>query len=430
MSTFIKTTTCQKITQKCCSGNLFGPQEDKDVLISKLTTKINKLEQQEKDFDILNQEFKQLENDYTLLNEAKLRLEYEIKQREEAYNKRICDLKSANENLQNGLNDKMCVNKKLFEEKQCLENTLKSKNDEIADTKDKINNLNDKLNSTQNNKDDLQNNLRGLNDLKLKQRDQITDLVNDNKRLAKLCQEQDHSLYLADQEKQKLSKKIMDDNANISNLNSKLRAHGNNLNNLQKQLDNSNEINIKLKDNVKNLENELTNDKIDNENLNNELCRERGAREDEEKKNDQLKCILCDRENKIKYLNNDYEKIKIAHQKKSEERSVYQNENEKLKEHIMILTRQNQDLTQEIDNVIREDEQIQNVLERMSLALKDNDDILSQLPEEILCCANSEVNNNFCCSYKESNKLFLSQNNEIREISHSPKCTYTFESQS
>jgi chromosome segregation protein len=430
MSSFIKTTTCQKVTTKCFSGNLYAPQEDKDVLISKLTTKINKLEQQEKDFELLNQEFKQLENDYTLLNEAKLRLEYEIKQRDEAYNKRICDLKNANENLQNGLNDKMCVNKKLYEEKQCLENTLNGKNDEIADLNDKINNLNDRLGITQNNKDDLQNNLNDLNDIKSKQRDKIADLVNDNKRLAKLCQEQDHSLYLADQEKQKLSKKIMEDNADINNLNSKLRAHGNNLNNLQKQLDNSNEVNLKLKENVKNLENEFTTGKIDNENLNNELCRERHARDDEDKKNEQLKCILCDRENKIKYLCNDYERMKIAHQKMTEERSIYQNENDKLKEHIMILTRQNQDLTSEIDNVIRDDEHMKDVLnrsERMEYALKDNDSILSQLPNEVLCVTNSE-DTNFCSTYKE-NKLFLSQTNVTREVSHSPRCTYTFESQ-
>ena len=430
MSSFIKTTTCQKVTTKCISGNLYAPQEDKDVLISKLTSKINKLEQQEKDFELLNQEFKQLENDYTLLNEAKLRLEYEIKQRDEAYNKRICDLKNANENLQNGLNDKMCVNKKLYEEKQCLENTLKGKNDEISDINDKINNLNDRLNATQNNKDDLQNNLNDLNDIKSRQRDKIADLVNDNKRLAKLCQEQDHSLYLADQEKQKLSKKIMDDNANINNLNSKLRAHGNNLNNLQKQLDNSNEVNMKLKDNVKNLENELTNDKIDNDNLNNELCRERAARDDEDKKNEQLKCILCDRENKIKYLSNDYERMKIAHQKMTEERSVYQNENDKLKEHIMILTRQNQDLTSEIGNIIRDDEHMKDVLnrtERMAYALKDNDSVLSQLPDEVLLCASNYDDNNFCCTYKE-NKLFLSQTNVTREGTHSPRCTYNFES--
>ena len=428
MSSFIKTTSCQKVTTKCCSGNLYSPQEDKDILISRLSSKINQLEQKEKDFELLNQEFKQLENDYTLLNEAKLRLEYEIKQRDEAYNKRICDLKNDKENLQNGLNDKMCVNKKLFEEKQCLENNLKSINDEIDDVNDKINNLNDKLNLTQNNKDDLENALRGLNDIKAKQRDKIADLVNDNKRLAKISQEQDHSLYLADQEKQKLSKKLRDDNANINNLNSKIKAHANNLDNLQNQLDNSNEINLKLQKNVEDLDNDLTNYKIDNENLNNELFRERTARNDEDKKNEHLKCILCDRENKLKCLNHDYESLKIFHQKITEERGIYQNENDKLKEHIMILTRQNQDLTTEIDNVIRDDEHMKDVLnrtERMSYSLKENDSILSQIPNEILLASNLDDNHCFC-DLKE-NKLGLSQSNITKERFYSPRCTYILE---
>ena len=428
MSSFIKTTSCQKVTTKCCSGNLYSPQEDKDILISRLSSKINQLEQKEKDFELLNQEFKQLENDYTLLNEAKLRLEYEIKQRDEAYNKRICDLKNDKENLQNGLNDKMCVNKKLFEEKQCLENNLKSINDEIDDVNDKINNLNDKLNLTQNNKDDLENSLSGLNDIKAKQRDKIADLVNDNKRLAKISQEQDHSLYLADQEKQKLSKKLRDDNANINNLNSKIKAHANNLDNLQNQLDNSNEINLKLQKNVEDLDNDLTNYKIDNENLNNELFRERTARNDEDKKNEHLKCILCDRENKLKCLNHDYESLKIFHQKIREERGIYQNENDKLKEHIMILTRQNQDLTTEIDNVIRDDEHMKDFLnrtERMSYSLKENDSILSQIPNEILLASN--LDDNHCFYDLKENKLGLSQSNITKERVYSPRCTYILE---
>ena len=129
MSSYIKTTCCQNITQKCCSGNLYSPKEDTETLISKLNSRITQLEQQEKDFNLLNEEFKQLENDYTLLNEEKLRLEYEIKQREETNNKRISDLKSANDNLKNGLNDKNCVNQKLLEEKNCLEKHLKAKKD-------------------------------------------------------------------------------------------------------------------------------------------------------------------------------------------------------------------------------------------------------------------------------------------------------------
>ena len=412
MSSFIKTTSCQKIEQKCVSGNLYAPKEDEGVIISKLSSKINQLEQQEKDFNLLNDEFKQLENDFTLLNEAKLRLEYEIKQRDEAYNKRICDLKNANENLQNALNDKMCVNKKLYEEKQCLENHLKNKNDEINDMKGKIDDLNNKLNATQNNNDGLNGN---LNDLK------------DNKKLAKLCQEQDHSLYMADQEKQKLGQKIQEDQANINNINSKIRAHANNLDNLQKDLDCSNEINVKLQSDMKTLESELNNDKMDNENLNDEFCREKCAREDEDKQNEQLKCILCDRQNKLKMICNDYEKIKIAHQRMTEERNIFLNENDKLKEHVMILTRQNQELNGDIDNIIQEDEHMMDVLnrtDRMSFALKDNDSILSQLPEEILCATN--IDNKLCCVFNDD-KSFMNQSERTRDGTIIQRCTYVVE---
>ena len=38
----------------------------------------------------------------------------------------------------------MCVNKKLFDEKLCLQNHLKAKNDEITDLTNKIANLNKK----------------------------------------------------------------------------------------------------------------------------------------------------------------------------------------------------------------------------------------------------------------------------------------------
>jgi hypothetical protein len=103
MSTYFSTSCCQKINTKCLSGNLYNQKEDKDTIVSRLNSRIVKLEQKEKDYDLLNQEFKQLENDYSLLKEAKLRLEYEIKQRNEAYNKRICDLKGENENLQDAL---------------------------------------------------------------------------------------------------------------------------------------------------------------------------------------------------------------------------------------------------------------------------------------------------------------------------------------
>ena len=424
MSTFIATSCCQKLTTKCLNGTLYD-KEDKDVLISKLTSRIQKLEQQDKDYDLLNQEFKQLENDVSLLNEAKLRLEYEIKQSDESYNKRITDLKGDNENLQNALNDKLCVNKKLFEEKQCLENQLKLKNDEITDLTNKINNLNNKLNSSENDKGDLSNTLRGLNELKIAQRDKIAELVDDNKKLANLCQEQEHSLYLANQEKAKLGKKLNDDNANISNLNSKLRVHSNNLNNLQKQLDKSNELNLKLKKDLQNLENAYAGFNADNLAMNDELNKEHNLREDEEKNNNQLIIVLNDRKNKLRCLNEDYIYLKNLHGKCCEERNMLQMETNKLQEHVMILTKQNENLSNEINEVIKEDNQMKDILNRgnrMSSMLQNNDSILSQMPQELLNASNCfEMNKS---QMIPDNRRELSQNMD-RQRSLSPKFTYS-----
>ena len=425
MSTFIATQCCQKLTTKCLNGTLYD-KEDKDVLISKLTSRIQKLEQQDKDYDLLNQEFKQLENDVNLLNEAKLRLEYEIKQRDESNNKRISDLKGENENLQNALNDKLCVNKKLFEEKQCLENQLKLKNDEITDLTNKLNNINNRFSSAQNDKGDLENTLRGLNDIKAQQRDKIAELVDDNKKLANLCQEQEHSLYLAGQEKAKLSKKLNDDQANINNLNSKLRIHDSNLNNLQNQLDKSNELNMKLKNDLQNLEDAYRNFSLDNQTMNDELNKQHALKEDEEKNNTQLKLVLGDRKNKLRTLNEDYIYLKNLKDKACEDRNMLQMETGKLEEHIITLTKQNEKLSDEIAKVINEDNQMKDILnrsERMSIMLKSNDSILSQMPQELLNASNC-FDNSKCqipCD-ENNNRTNLSQE---RQRSLSPKFTYS-----
>ena len=424
MSTFIATSCCQKLTTKCLNGTLYD-REDKDVLISKLNSRISKLEQEDKDYDLLNQEFKELENNVSLLNEAKLRLEYEIKQRDESYTKRISDLKGENENLQNALNDKLCVNKKLFEEKQCLENQLKMKNNEITDLTNKINNLNNRFNSNENIKDELQNNLRELNAIKANQRDKISELVDDNKKLANLCQEQDHSLYLANQEKAKLAKKLNDDNANLGNLNSKLRVHSNNLNNLQNQLDRSNELNLKLKKDLQDLEDAFQKFNIDNQTMNDELLKQKDLKEGEDKNNSQLRIVLNDRKNKLRALNDDYMYMKNLHEKRCEERNMFQMETDKLKEHIMILTKQNEELSDEVEGIIKGDNQMRDILnrsKRMSTMLQTNDSILSQMPPELVNASNCFESTKSQMS--PSRRMDLSQSIE-RKRCLSPKFTYS-----
>ena len=132
--------------------------------------------------------------------------------------------------------------------------------------------------------------------------------------------------YLANQEKAKLSKKLNDDNANIGNLNSKLRVNSNNLNKVQNQLDRSNELSLKLKKDLQNLEEAFRGFTIDNQAMNDELNKEHAMKENEEKNNNQLRIILADRKNKLHCLNDDYIYLKNLHGQKCEERNMLQME--------------------------------------------------------------------------------------------------------
>ena len=428
MSTFIATNCCKNLETKCLSGTLYN-KEDKEVLASKLKSRIEKLEQEDKDYELMNQEFKKLENDVGLLKEAKLRLEYEMKQRKESNNKRINDLKSENENLHNALNDKLCVNKKLFEEKQCLESQLKRKNDEITDLNNQINSLNNRFNTTENDKDNLNNLLKELNDIKATQQDKIVELVNDNKKLAKICQDQDKSLLLANQEKAKLNQKLYRDNANINNLNGKIRYHSNNLNNMKNQLDKSTELNLKLKNEFQSLEDAYNKFEVDNKNMCDELNKQHLLRENEDKNNNQMRIILNDRKTKLRNLNQDYCYLKNIHERKCNEGNMYQIENDKLKEHMMILTKQNDNLSCEIDNIIKEDNQMKDILnrsDRMSTMLKSNESIICKMPQDIFNSRNCFEFNATQMSPKLRNyRTELNQNIE-RKRYFSPKSKYTY----
>ena len=426
MSSFLGTSSCQKLKTKCLSGTLYN-KEDKEVLVTKLKTEISKLEQEDKDYESLNEEYKQLENDVNLLIQAKLRLEYESKQREESYKKRLSDLQSENENLKNALSDKLCVNKKLFDEKQCLQNQLKTKKDEITELTNKLNSLNNRMNTSENDKNILQNSIDELNNVKETQKNKIAELVDDNKKLVKLCQDQDHSLYICNQDKANLNNKLNEDNATINNLNSKIRIYSTNLNNLQNNIDKSNELNSKLNKDLQSLEQTYNEFQIDQQNMIDELNKQHIIRQNEEKNNNEMRKILCEQKNKLQCLNKDYSCLNNMHNKKRCESDMYQIENGQLEEHMVILTKQNDELSDEINNIIKDDNQMANILnrtDRMSTMLKTNDNIISQMPYRENCYQTYKSQMYPDCDIM-NNRMNFSQGFERRRCM-SPNSKYTY----
>ena len=79
----------------------------------------------------------------------------------------------------------------------------------------------------------------------------------------------------------------------IKNLDSKIRIHENNLINLQKQMDQSNELNLKFQNDLQNLDNRIAEEKVNNDNLRAGLIQERSYNDCEEQKFSELSCISC-----------------------------------------------------------------------------------------------------------------------------------------
>jgi len=367
---------CGEIEYEIKVGN-----KEKDMLIAQLNAHIHELEQQEKDYDLLNQKFRQLQNEYSLLKDNKLRLEYELKQRDEAYNKRICDLRGENENLQLGYNEKISVGKKLLSDNDVLGKQLDMKNAEICDLNNKINDLSSQLHAGLNDKNCLEQKVQQLNDDKNDQKIEIDRLFEDNKRLSQIRQEQERNLKIGEQDRLNLANKINANNCEINNLNDNLRSHISNIDQLQNKLDNSSALNCNLQNTIKDFERQICNFQNDNDNLKNNLLKEKSIRADEEKRNDELTQMINDRDRKIGLLNQEYEQGKRIHQQITCDNDGFQCENDKLRGHIKVLTCQNQKLIGELENVLAQDEKMNGPLSRrdkIAVLLRNNKMTLDQ----------------------------------------------------
>ena len=123
----------------------------------------------------------------------------------------------------------------------------------------------------------------------------------------------------------------------------------------------------------------------------NNLISENSIRSGENQKNNQLNNILNDREIKINQICHDIENIKIMQQNATNTSNILQDENTKMRNHIMILTSQNQTLMNEIDNVLSEDERMHTILnrqDRISSLLMNNRSTIDQSLNNLDECIN------------------------------------------
>ena len=335
-----------------------------DSTISNLKTRLFDLEQQEKDYNALSQKLAQRKRESEILSNLKNKLEQELKQKDDAYNQRIVNLRGENENLQISYNEKLSLNKKLFTENDALEKEIEARNAELNDLKNKLRNLNNELGQNLADKGDLENQVQKLRNINNSQLNEINKLTNENKNLNNIVNDQDKRLQRAQEEIAILNNKSNENDMDIQNLNGKLRNLVDDINNTQNALNKSNLENRDLDDKIRNLECQCSNLKCDNNNLNNNVLKEKALRGEKERQNQHLNEVINDHDNQISDLENKYTTITSLYKQVSEDSKDYQVKNDKLKEHIMLLTQQNQKLINELEKVKDQDLRMKSLLGR------------------------------------------------------------------
>ena len=132
--------------------------------------------------------------------------------------------------------------------------------------------------------------------------------------------------------------------------------------------------------------------------------KETKGRLDAERQGQELERVVKDRENEIRRLNEELDYSRVNNEKLVEDNEKLFCEIEKLKNHIILLTEQNQKLTEELDLFVDQDEKIKahlNRRDRVNLLKKSNQFYLEKSLSKF-----DDANNNV-----NSNSRTLSPNN-------------------
>ena len=390
-----------------------------DSTISNLKSRLFDLEQQEKDRNALALKLAQLKKDFQILTSTKNKLEQELKLKDDSYNQRINSLRSDNENLQLSYNEKLALNKKLFTENDALEKEIEQRDNELNDLRNKLKDMNNQLGQSLVDKGDLENQVQKLKAIKNSQLNDINKLTKENKNLSEIITDQDKKLQRAQDEIALMNNKSNENDADIQNLNIKLRGLMDDISNTQNVLNRNNGENRDLDEKLCELNNQCENLKCENANLNSNIIKEKALRADKEKQNQNLNNIINEHENQINDLNNKYNSLNAMYSMTTSDNKNSQIQNNKLKEHIMILTQQNQKLLDELDCVKDQDLKMKNLLSRKDQSSMILRGVYDCIQQGTMCLEKIESDP---IGYSRGNLRSNSPKEKIR--SNSPRYTY------
>jgi chromosome segregation ATPase len=164
-------------------------------------------------------------------------------------------------------------------------------------------------------------------------------------RLTKILDDQGVMIKNLNGEKVDLLNRLDELNFEVKSYSDKLKNRENSLNQAQRQIEESNKNVSNLELHNSELEENLLRTKNDLNNINNAYAKERANRVEAEKNNEKLEGILAGKVAEIKRLTIELEKHRDLNEKLNQEKSKLLGESERFRNHIYVLTEQNQNVS-------------------------------------------------------------------------------------
>lgn len=346
---------------------------EKDVLISSLRKQVFDLEQNEKNYNVLNNKYKNLQNDYTIICESKLKQEYEYKQRLESANKELSDLRGEIDSIQNTLDDRISLNKKLYQDNSALHKLSEDRAMEIGDLKNQLMEARMNIENLSAARANLEKNMSQANNEIVSQKELNDKLIDDNEKLAKIVEEQDENIRALETDKRKLNNRIDELNFENKSILGKLKSREDALNDSNKKIEEVTRSYTQLENKYSDLDAAHERTKLDLSTARKDLGKEKNVRLDCERAIDKLEGNIREKEKDIRNATIDIENLKILNSKLTDEKNRQQAEIDRLKSHIMVLTEQNQKYVEEIESTIEQDEKLR---QQLAMRRDQNDNLL------------------------------------------------------
>jgi len=300
------------------------------------------IELNEKNFVKLNSKFKMLQNEFNLLSDEKLKLEYEYKTKSESTNKQLNDLRYDLENLRIAFTEKLSQNKKLFQDYSNIQIILETKTNEINDLHLQLNENVQDNGKLYEEKSDLEKIVQELRENKYRNKSDYDRMQEENQKLHKKCKEEEFIIKNLEQERNRLLSLNEELKYENSNLHSKIKQRDENLIYYQKQLDDSNKTISRMSNNIKDLETQSDRLRLELENQTNINIKANRIRIEHEITYEKFSRLITEKEGEIKNLINQLDSLTIQKEKLYEDNTKMYNEIDRLKNHIYVLTQQNE----------------------------------------------------------------------------------------